>query len=143
MDRALAVPGSGISRCRGGGVFWLPFYRENGPVECCMRWVPVGSFKHSNRELLALSICRDMTVLVVPKGPRGFPGVPEASLGRLRDVPGGPRGVDGRPRGVPRGHRGVPGRPRGVPWGPRSVPRGSPGSQESPGTFQASPGSFS
>ena len=44
------------------------FYGGNGPVECSMRWALTGSFEHSNRELLALSICRDMTVFVIHKG---------------------------------------------------------------------------
>ena len=111
-----------------------------------MRWALMGSFEHSNRELLALSICRDMTVFVIHKGfirgPWRTPGTPGASQGRLRDVPEGPRGVPGRPRGVPGGPRGVPRAPRGVPRGLRGVPRGSPGFQGAPGTFLASPGSF-
>ena len=69
---------------------WRPPYRENGPVECRMRWALTGRFKHSNRELLALYICPDMVVFVVRKGshrgPRESSGVPGASLERLRDV---------------------------------------------------------
>ena len=61
-----------------------------------MRWVPASRFEHSNRELLALYICRDTTALVVHEGSLEVPGVPGASLGRLRDVPGGPKGVPGR-----------------------------------------------
>ena len=84
-----------------------------------MRCALTSSFERSNRELLALSICRGMAVFVVHKGsnrgPWGSLGVPGASPGGLRDVPGGPRGVPRRPRGVPGRPRGVPGRPMGVP----------------------------
>ena len=51
--------------------FWQPLYRENGPVECSMRWASMGSFEHSNRELLALLIGAD--VFVSHGGPRGSP----------------------------------------------------------------------
>ena len=95
-----------------------------------MRWALMGSFEHSNRELLALSICRDMTVFVIHmwaiRGPWRSQGVPEGSLGGLRDVPVGPRGVPRRPRGVPGRPRGVPGRPMGVP-GSQGRAQGIPG----------------
>ena len=98
-----------------------------------MRWALLSRFEHSNRERLALSLCRDMTVFVVhkgslevPRGPRGFQGVPGASLGGLRDVPEGsqgrPWGSQGRPRGSQgraQGIRGIPGSSRdvpGIPW---------------------------
>ena len=76
-----------------------------------MRWALMGSFEHSNRELLALSICRDMTVFVVHKeshrGPEGSPGVPGACPG----VPGASPGVAGVCPGDPRESRGLWGRP--------------------------------
>ena len=79
------------------------FYRQNGPVEFFMRWVPTSRFEHSSRELLALYICRDMTGFVVPGGPWG-------SQGRPRGVPGASLG----------GHGGSQGRAQGSqarPWG--------------------------
>ena len=36
-----------------------------------MPWALTGSFEHSNRELLALYICRNMTVFVIHKGSQG------------------------------------------------------------------------
>ena len=92
-----------------------------------MRWALTSRLEHSNQELLALSVCRDIVVFVVRKGFLEVLGVPGASLGRLRDVPGGPRGRALGSQGRARGSQGLAslGRPRG----PRSVPRGSPGSQ--------------
>ena len=93
-----------------------------------MRWVPTSRFKHSNPELLALYICRDVIVFVV------------------WGVPGGPRGVSGTPpgdpRGLPLGPSSVPWGPRSVPGDPRGVPRGSPGCEGAPGTPLASQDSF-
>ena len=126
-----------------------------------MRWALTSRFEHNDRELLALFICRDMTVFVVhkgshrgprgslerlrdvPVGPRGVPGRPRSVPGGPRSVPWRPSGVPERPRGVPEGPGGVPWGPRGVPGGPRGVPMGSLGSQAALGTSWASPGSFS
>ena len=77
-----------------------------------MRWAPTSKFEHSNRELLALSICRDMAVFVV------------------LEVSGDPRGVSGGSQGRPRGAQGRARASHGRPWGPRGVPgrtRGVPG----------------
>ena len=109
---------------------------ENGPVVSSMRWALLGSFEHSNRELLALSICGDLTVFVVHKGSHrgaiGFPGGPRRSQGRPWGVPGTSPGVPGACPGVPGASAGVPGACLGVPWasrGHRGVPKGSPGSR--------------
>ena len=68
-----------------------------------------------NRDILALEICTNISVFVVPRGvPRGPQGVLGAS--------------SGVPRGVPRGPRGVPRGPKGVPAGSPAVPGGSGGS---------------
>ena len=51
---------------RGGTFFdFGSFFRENGPVGCCMRWALIGSFEHTNRELLALYICGNIAVFVL------------------------------------------------------------------------------
>ena len=88
-----------------------------------MRWALTSSFEHSNRELLALSVCRDTTVFVVHKGShRGPIGV----LWGCPGVPRGPRGVAGRPRG----DLGVPGACRASqvhPQGSQGRAQGIPG----------------
>ena len=113
--QGIHAPTGAVSRDRGiafdfGGLFMEKTAQSSRSCDA-----PTSMFEHSNRELLVLYTCGDMVGFVVHKrchrGPRGSPGVPGASLGRLRDVPGGPRSV--------------PGRPRGVPGGPRDVPRGS------------------
>ena len=55
----LAVTTSPKSRAGGGHFFILAVFvdAENGPVESFMRWTLMGSFEHSNRELLALHFC--------------------------------------------------------------------------------------
>ena len=88
-----------------------------------MRWALMGSLEHSNRELLALYICRNMITCVIHKRSQEVPGGPRGSLGR-------PRGVFGGSQGRPWGPRGARGGPRGLPGSPRGVPRGSLGSQE-------------
>ena len=84
-----------------------------------MRWALMGSFECSNRELLALYICRDMTFFVVHKG---SPRVPRESQGRPWDVPGACPGSQGRPRGSQGRAQGIP----GIPGGSGDVP-GIPG----------------
>ena len=98
-----------------------------------MRWALMGSFEHSNQELLALSICRDMTVFVIPGGRR-------ASLGGPWDVPVGPRGVLGGSQGRPWGSQG---RARGSqerPWGSQGRAQGIPGIPWSSGDVPGIPG---
>ena len=84
-----------------------------------MRRALTSRFEHSNRELLALSVCRDIAFFVVHGSPGGLRGVPGESQERAR----GSHGRPGGPRDVPRGPRGVPRRPRGVPGVARGVPR--------------------
>ena len=124
--RARGTRGSTENKSRDGGTFFDfggVFYTENGTVESFMRWALTGSFEHSNRELLALSICRNMTVFAIHRSPWGSSGrpwgVPGASPGGLRDVPGGSQGASPGSHGRARGSR-------GVPWGPRGVPGASP-----------------
>ena len=93
--------------------FW--FYIKNGPGEALGRWVPTSRFENSNRELLALCICRAVAVFVVHKGSLEVPGGPRGPGGVSGTSSGGPRG----PRGVPRGPRGVPGVLGACPGDPR------------------------
>ena len=86
-----------------------------------MRWAPTSRLEHSNQELLALYLCRDVAVFVVPGGLRG---VPPESQWRARWSQGRPRGA----RVVPRGPKSVPGGSQGIsgllqgrpgrPWAP-------------------------
>ena len=123
-----------MAGARGCFVDFGGCFIDNGPVESFMRWALTGSFEHSNRELLALSICGNMSIFVVhkgsqevPAGPRSVPGgsqgVPEASLGGLRDVPG----VPGAHVGVPGASQGSQGRAQGVPGIPGAPARDVPG----------------
>ena len=101
-----------------------------------MRWAPTSSFKDSNRELLALYVCRDMAVFVVHKSSQEVPGVPGASLGRLRDFPG----VPGACPGVLGASGGVPGACPGLPGASPGVPGACPGDPQDPRWLQERPG---
>ena len=129
--------------------------KRPNPAECCMRWAFMGSFEHSNREFLAMSTCRGMTVFVIHKGsirgPWRLPGVPGASTGSLRDVPGESQGralgsqgrawgSQERPQGFQGRAQASQGRPRGSQGRTPGDPRGPMGAR---GTSRAFPGSFS
>ena len=80
------------------------------------------SFEHSSQELLALSICRDMAVLVVHKMSLEVSRGPGASLGGPKRVPG----VARRGPGVPRACPCVPERPQASKGRAQEIP-GIPG----------------
>ena len=127
-DQSLRTPTGAISRDRRVRFLILAtFSWRNGLVESSMRWAPTSRFERSNRELLALYICRNMTVFVVHKGSLEVPGVPGASRG----VPGASQGRPPVSQGRARASQGRP------------LPRGSLGSQGAPGTSRASPGYLS
>ena len=91
-----------------------------------MRWALMGSFEHSNPQLLALYIHRDMIVFVVHKRSLEVPG---GSQGRPRGVsgtsPGDLRGVPGVPEGRDLGSQGGPCRSQGRAQGVPGIPGGS------------------
>ena len=67
-------------------------------------------FEHSNRELLALHICREIAVFAVHAGPGGPRGVPGGSQGCARGSQKRPLGPQGRAQGIP----GIPGCSRAI-----------------------------
>ena len=75
-----------------------------------MRWASMSRFGHSNRELLALEICRDMAVFVVRIKLGLLWGAPGGALKRAQGLAlKGPRGALKRAQGLAlKGPRGGP-----------------------------------